>query len=179
MPARALPFPWNDFLRFQSAGDSRAANPDSFGHDDALTACVDELGLSGRSMDSVSLCGQFENLCCNRAAKYRRRIRLSERFAERRRSMRRESVRSLVQGRGPLCEDHVAKVATSELLGLVRQSVRETDWRVLWMLAEGYSYAEVAARHGVTVESLKSRTCRLRSQIRNSNVGRKVQAAMC
>ena len=68
--------------------------------------------------------------------------------------------------------DPVARDATSELLGLVRQCVPETDWQVPWMLAEGYSYGEIASPHGVTVESLKSRTCRLRSRIRNSREGR-------
>jgi hypothetical protein len=179
MPTNALPFPWNDYLQFQSDGDVRTANSASFGHDDALSSLVDDFGPSGRQLDSVSRRSQFENLCCNRAAKYRRRTRLMERFAERQRSMRRESVRSLLGGRGPLPEDHAATVATSELLDLVRRCVPEADWNVLWMLAEGYSYNEIAVRYGVTAESLKSRTCRIRSRIRNSTVGRRVQAAMC
>ena len=178
MSARALPFPWNDYLQFQSDGDSRTASPASFGQDDALAALVEDFAPGGRPLDSVSLRNQFENLCCNRAAKYRRRIRLTERFAERQRSIRRESVRCLLGGRGPLPEDHAAAVATSELVGLVRRCVPEADWQVLWMLAEGYSYGEIAARYGVTAESLKSRTCRLRSRIRNSTVGRRVQAAL-
>ena len=179
MSANALPFPWNDYRQFQSHGDVRTANSASFGHDDALSSLVDDFSASGGQLDSVSLRSQFENLCSNRAAKYRRRIRLTERFAERQRSMRRESVRSLLRGQGPLPEDHAATVATSELLGLVRRCVPEADWNVLWMLAEGYSYDEIAARYGVTAESLKSRTCRIRCRIRNSTVGRRVQAALC
>jgi hypothetical protein len=178
VPAHALPFPWNDYLQFQSDGDGRTAIPASFGHDDALAALVDDFGPSGQPPDPVSLRSQFENLCCNRAAKYRRRIQLMERFAERRRAMRRDSVRSLLGGRGPHPEDHPAKVAISELVDLVRRCVPKADWQVLWMLAEGYSYDEIAARYGVTAESLKSRTCRLRSRIRNSTVGRMVQAAL-
>ena len=46
MSARDLPFPWNDYLRLQSAGDDRAANPASFGHDDALAAFVDNCWLT-------------------------------------------------------------------------------------------------------------------------------------
>lgn len=178
MPAHALPFPWNDYHQFQSAGDVGASNPASFGLDDALAALVDDLSSGDPPSDSVSLHSKFENLCCNRAAKYRRRIRLVERFAERQRSRRRESVRAQLVGRGPLPEDHAARVATAELLELVRRCVSEAEWRILWMLAEGYSYGEIAACYGVTVENLKSRTSRLRSRIRNCTVGRMVHAAM-
>ena len=90
MSARALPFPWNDYLQFQSDGDSRTASPASFGQDDALAALVEDFAPGGRPLDSVSLRNQFENLCCNRAAKYRRRIRLTERFAERQRPVGRQ-----------------------------------------------------------------------------------------
>lgn len=179
MPAHALPFPWNDYHHFQSAGDDWATSPASFGHDDALAAIVDDLGSGGRPPDSVSLGNQFENLCCNRAAKHRHRLRLVEQFTERLRLKQRESVRTRSAGRGPLPEDHVARVATAELVDLIRRCVSEPDWRVLWMLAEGYSYGEIAARYGVTVENLKSRTCRLRSRIRNSAIGRMVHASMC
>jgi DNA-binding NarL/FixJ family response regulator len=179
MPAPALPFPWNDYHQFQSAGDDRASNPASFGHDDALAALVDDLSSGGPPSDSMSLRSKFENLCCNRAAKYRRRIRLMERFAERQRSSQRESVQAQLAGRGPVSEDHAASFATAELLDLVRRCVSEPEWRILWMLAEGYSYGEIAAQYGVTVENLKSRTCRLRNRIRNSTVGLMVHAAMC
>ena len=72
----------------------------------------------------------------------------------------------------------IPQVATSELVGLIRRCVPKADWQVLWMLAQGCSYGEIAACCGLTVESLKSRVCRIRGRIRESRVGRMLQAAL-
>lgn len=178
MFASTFPFPWNDFLQFQSADDGRTTSPVSLGREEALAALINDFDADRGVRDSESLRSKFNNLCCNRAAKYRRRIQLDERLAEFLRVMRREEVRSLRSGRGPLSEDHAGMVATRELLSLIRQCVPEADWQVLWMLAEGYSYGEIAARCGLTVENLKSRACRIRGRIRESRVGRMLQAAL-
>jgi DNA-directed RNA polymerase specialized sigma24 family protein len=178
MPSSALPFPWNDFLQFQSVGDNRSTCPASLGREEALTALVGAFGSDDEERDSENLRSQFDNLCCNRSAKHRRRTQLNERLAEVRRAERREGVRSLLSGRGPLSEDHVGMVITRELLNLARQCVPEADWQILWMLAEGYSYEETAACFGLTADNLRSRACRIRGRIRESQVGRLLHAAL-
>lgn len=178
MSAFALPFPWGDFAHFQSCDDGRTTWPIALGHDEALTALVGGLSDYDAVHGSERLRGRFSNLCCNRAAKHRRRLRLDRQFADVRLADRREAVRSLLSGRGALAEDQMGSVAIRELLDLVRQEVSESDWRILWMLAEGYSYGEIAAHCNTTPESLKCRICRVRSRIRESRVGRLVQAAL-
>jgi hypothetical protein len=178
MPASALSFPWNDFLQFQTACEGRTTCPASLGREEALTIFVGELDPDGGKHDSRSLRTQFDNLCCNRAAKYRHRIQLSKQFADLRRAQRSEVERSLLSGRGLLPENHTGMVAIRELLSLARQCVSKGDWKILWMLAEGYSYGEIAGCYGLTIGNLKSRLSRIRSRIRKSPVGRLLHTAL-
>lgn len=179
MSASALPFPWDDFAHFQSCNDSRTIWPIALGRDEALTALLGDLGRDDSLRDSERLRGQFRNLCRNRAAKHGRRRRLDKQFAGSDRfASRRGAVQSPLGGRGALAEGQVGSVAIRELVDLIRQEVPESDWQILWMLAEGYSYGEIAARYNWTSECLKCRICRVRSRIRKSRVGRLVQAAL-
>jgi DNA-directed RNA polymerase specialized sigma24 family protein len=75
-------------------------------------------------------------------------------------------------------EKHTEAVATRELVSLIRREISESDWSILWMLAEGFTYGEVADKFGMSVAKLKSRVRRTRSRIRSSPTGRWVQEAL-
>ena len=178
MPPTSLPFPWNEFLHFQPKGDRRSVSPDSLGQEEALSALVDDIGAGRGPSDPDQIRRQFDNLRSNRTAKHRRRFRLDRRMAEDILGSRIEGTRQVRVDRGPFANDHSEAVATRELVGLVRKSVPATDWRILWMLAEGYSYSETAARCEMTIEALKCRASRARGRIRNSPVGSAILAAI-
>lgn len=164
MTSPDLPGRWCVFHRLNSLGRSQKINPRSLGRDDALTALLDRFGTAQAPSDPGIHQRQFDYLCVNRATKYRHRVRLNRRIAEGTANF--------------LIEQHTEAVAMRELVSLVRREISDSDWSILWMLAEGFTYREVADKFGMSVVRLKSRVCRTRSRIRNSSTGRWIQEAM-
>jgi DNA-directed RNA polymerase specialized sigma24 family protein len=107
---------------------------------------------------------EFDCLCANRTAKYRRRAQLDRRFA----------------GTGQVFQTQpiIEVVALRELAEMVRRATSDIDWQILRMLAEDFTYAEVADRLGMSVGKLKSRVSRARCRLRSSPAGRHIQEAL-
>lgn len=85
--------------------------------------------------------------------------------SERRRQRHRARLR-LVYLRGvEASADPDDALASREGLRIARSKVSIRDWRVLCQVAEGYSYAEVAAQVRCTPESLRIRVLRCRQRL--------------
>jgi DNA-directed RNA polymerase specialized sigma24 family protein len=155
---------WHIYHQLHSFGHSQKINPRTLGREDALTTLLGRFGAIPTPLDPGAVQRQFDYLCVNRATKYRHRMRLDRRIAE-------------VDAHNPV-EKHTEAVATRELVSLIRREMSESDWSILWMLAEGFTYGEVADKFGMSVARLKSRVSRTRSRIRSSPTGRWVQEAL-
>lgn len=164
MSSPDLPAPWGVYLRLHSLGLSRKITSLSLGRDEALTELPDQLGTECAPSDPDIVQRKFDYLCVNRATKYRHRARLDHQVAERTTHV--------------LAEKHTNAVATRELVDLVRRETSDADWSILWMLAEGFTYREVADKFSMSFEKLKSRVCRTRFRIRSSSTGQRVQEAL-
>ena len=166
MHSMCLPFPWGDYLGpQQAANDNFIINARSLGCEEALTAILEDFGSNCAPSDSDAVQRRFGNLCTNRRAKYRQRKQLNKKWADE-------------NSRESSAADHTEVVATVELVELLRVYVSRAEWQLLWKLAGGSSYREVAAQCGISVGNLKSRTSRIRDRVRNSNVGRRIQLAL-
>ena len=135
------PLPRSLYHQLHALGHSQKINSRTLGRDDALTALWQVRSDSYPSR-SRRVQRQFDYLCVNRATKYRHRMRLDR--------------RSEGDTHNPV-EKHTEAVATKELVGLIRRELSESDWSILWMLAEGFTYGELADKFGIAVEKLKSR----------------------
>jgi hypothetical protein len=164
MHAPDLPAHWDIFRQLHAVVDSRRVDSRTLGREEALTALLDRFGMGCDPPDPADVQRQFDYLCANRAAKYRRRARLDRHIAE--------------MGQVILTERTTASVALKELVEMVRCETPDADWRILRMLAEGFTYLEVADWLGVSVGNLKSRASRRRHHLRSSPIGRRVQNAL-
>ena len=141
-----IPAPWSLYHQLHALGHSQKINSRTLGRDDALTALLGRFGATPTPLDPGAVQRQFDYLCVNRATKYRHRMRLDRRYPE-------------GDTHNPV-EKHTEAVATKELVGLIRRELSESDWSILWMLAEGFTYGELADKFGMSVEKLKSRVRR-------------------
>jgi DNA-binding CsgD family transcriptional regulator len=167
MSAADIPAPWRIFQILQSSAAGRKLDPFGLGHDEALTELPGLFHPSdtGATLpDPERLRRRFDHLRANRATKFRRRAKLDRQIAKRTPSAVTEAV------------DEV--VAVKELTELVHLETSESEWELLRLLADGFTYNEIADRHGTSVESLKSRVSRVRSRIRLSPAGLVIQKAL-
>jgi DNA-binding NarL/FixJ family response regulator len=89
------------------------------------------------------------------------RTAASERRRERYRArLRLTSLRGVEVGADP-----DERLAAREGLRIARSKVSSRDWPVLWQVAEGYNYPEIAGRIGVTPGCLRVRVQRCRQQL--------------
>ncbi len=57
-----------------------------------------------------------------------------------------------------------------EALQHIQDSLASSDWTLLWKLAVGHEYAEIAQQRGVTAGSLRARVLRLRRSLANPDI---------
>ena len=164
MPSPDLPAQWGVFHRLQAIGSSRRVDSQTLGRDEALTALSDKFGTGCDPLDPDSVQRQFDRLRVNRTAKYRRRVQLDRQIAENTQTI--------------LPAQHTQVVAIKELAELLHRETPEADWQILRMLADGFTYREIADQQGLSITNLKSRVFRVRCRLRSSPTGRQVQGAL-
>jgi hypothetical protein len=141
-----LPHPWDIYARLQAAlSRGNHLSDQTWGTEAALDAIL----LSLQEKNPVT----SDDLA---------RIAASERRRERHRARLR-----LVHltGGGEIGVDPDGALAAREGLRIARSKVSSRDWRVLCQLAEGYSYADVAAQTRSTPGNLRIRVLRCRQRL--------------
>ena len=149
----------------QAIINSYIINSKSLGREEALTAILEDFDRGRAPSDSDAFQRRFGNLCTNRRAKYRQRKQLDKKWVAQ-------------DSREFLADDDTETASRRELAELLQGEVSPAEWQILWKLAEGHSYREVAAQCGMSLANLKSRTSRIRDRVRNSDMGRIVQLAL-
>ena len=119
--------------------------------DDAYTTLVDEVDRH----TARSLQRRFLNLVSNRRPKYRRRQAIESLLA---RSLSTEDTAA----------EPVELLARREIGEMVLAAVRPDERALLWGVAEGRSYEELARAVNEPVGTLKARVSRLRGRLRSS-----------
>jgi hypothetical protein len=147
------PIPWEVLARLQSQSDPRTTHARSLGREEAFEGVLDDL-LNHRILaEAEQIERRFNNLCANRATKYRRRACLLRRW------------RVGQRHDGP---DPSERLLTQDLIEHVRRAISANDYRYLLQLAEGRSYAQVATWHSMREGNLRSRVCRARACARSA-----------
>jgi hypothetical protein len=145
------PIPWEVIARLQSKSNPRTTHPRSLGREEAFEGILEDLFDQRILPEAEVIERRFDYLCANRATKYRRRVHLRRVWSSQQR---------------PGIPDSSQKLATHELVERLRKVVQAADYCCLLQLAEGHSYADVAARHSLNEGNLKSRVCRARARAR-------------
>jgi DNA-directed RNA polymerase specialized sigma24 family protein len=140
-----FPHPWDAYARLQAAlSRAHRLSEKTWGTEAALDAILFSLQDNHPvTSDDVTRAAASER----RRERHRARLRLVH-------------LASVEVGADP--DD---AFAAREILRIARSKVSGRDWPVLCQLAQGYSYAEVAARTGDTPGSLRVRVRRCRQQL--------------
>lgn len=145
---------WMAFSRLQHVINSLPIDATVWGRDEAATDLVDE--LVSDELSPVEVNRRFRGIALNRARKHRNRAQRYGDYVARHRD-------------DAYNEDEQAMEATAhELFQLVRRAVSIEEWNVLWRLAEGSSYEELAGVRGMSAVSLRTSVSRLRERVRRT-----------
>ena len=137
--------------RLQSKSNPRTTHARALGREEAFEGILEDLLQQQIPPEAEAIERRFGHLCANRATKHRRRACLLRRWG---------------RSHSHDIPDPSDRLVTQELLRHVRGVVPATDYGYLRELAEERSYAEVAARHGLSEGNLKLRVCRARARAR-------------
>lgn len=142
--------PWDELTHIQSIVEKqRPSSPaEMHGIDEAYTMVVSEV----TEHTAQSLRRRFWNLVSNRVPKYRRRNAIENRLAW----------GTPAEG----ARDPIEVLVQLELVSIVQTEVEPGEDMLLWGVATGRSYEELASAMGVPVGTLKARASRLRRRLR-------------
>jgi hypothetical protein len=143
---------WMAFSRLQHFLNSLSIDATIWGRDEAGTDLVTDLANDDLSPAEVNR--RFRGIALNRARKHRNRAQLYGDHAAR------------CRGEAYHEDNQATDAAARELLQLVRRAVSIEEWNVLWRLAEGSSYEELAGVAGTSEVSLRTRVSRVRERVR-------------
>jgi hypothetical protein len=148
----SLPSFWHLFFVLQRAANASILTSRTWGTEEALDSLLGEVPREGTLVPHILL-QRFTNLRSNRTAKHRHRQHLLAALA-------RDTAR-----RGAAPSDPADMALAHERLEQLRTQATRHEWCLLEALAEGYTYAEVAASRGISVGCCKTQGCRLRKRL--------------
>ena len=164
---------WATFQALQQLPQPQAIQHD-FARGETLDVILDEIAAEP-SAPSEQIRRRFRSLSRNRRTKYYER-----------KALERESVRPSYRRGGrdfevvmlaPRQKDASDAVAMAQLLMLVRGLLSEADFQLLWEIAIGATYAEIAVKLGISITAAKARIFRIRQRVRTNPVGRTIEEA--
>lgn len=153
-----VPHLWGDYLLYQEQVASTAReHTRSRGDDESLTDVLEKIASSISSNSAQAPAPPSVNLCDNRAAKYRHRLRIE---------------RTHANELSPTTFDTniIDELAMKHTIMRLRREVEPMDWQLLQALAEGESFSSISKERGASVEGLKSRVSRLRRRLREGDL---------
>ena len=150
----SAPSCWDDYASIQQRRDRQPVDHRVWATEEQLDEFIDAV-CGNRLPQKSELRSQWlDNLATNRAKKHRRR-----------QSLLRNDY-SFVCGRSQ-SSDPFEEVVRNESIARIRANTTAAEWRILWALACGDSYAAVGTRERLTVAALKSKVSRCRSRVQN------------
>ena len=186
--------PWGELESIQLVVERgrRRNSAEAFAVEEAYSNLIDE--VTNHTFESLRR--RFQNLVSNRIAKFQRREMIERTVTRMVRARvngsagesdnhrvdgdsreenvatthyrRRDEFVERLAARSANCGDPAVLCARDEQVRRVRALLLPDDWRVVWELASGHSYAELAVDHGVSVGTLKARVARMRARIRKA-----------
>ncbi len=143
---------WEEYRALQRKADRARLDSYSWALEERLNYFLDAIdGALPRNLEIRSK--SLHNLVLNRTKKHSRRARLLEEQYG-------------VSTAEPSPEDvAVQQLYLRERIAIVRGAASETDWRILWSLAEEKDYCTVAKHEGMSISALKARVCRCRRRL--------------
>ncbi len=176
MPAEP-PVPWTVFSEIQENNDPSSVDQ-ALGREEALDQILDEI-VANPSVSEERIYKRFRSLSRNRRSKYcyRRDLDWNRGRPDRRRGGQYFSSPSF-QSPAPNVFDVFEDIARAELVTLVRSVLPQEDFHLLWEIAEGISYRDLAYARAVSIATIKARVFRIRERIRTSAVGEALRAAL-
>ena len=165
---------WSTFADFQRDGEPLSIER-ALGREEALTNVLEEL-INDPSTSDHNLRRRFASLSRNRSSKYYHRRDLERNQA--RPSYRRGGRGFDSSSTAPIGSDLSEEIAQAELVMLVRDLLPEHDFLLLWEIAEGRTYSDVACDQEVSVASIKARVFRIRARIRMSPIGQELRRVL-
>ncbi|MGA2257658.1 MAG: hypothetical protein ABSG53_23605 [Thermoguttaceae bacterium] len=166
--------PWTVFQQLQQ--DRQPASIElCLGREEALTAVLHQI-TGGPPTEEADIRKRFSNLLINRSSKYRHRRYIVENLA-------RPAQRRCGEGYCLSASRHVAaEIAESvdwgKLVALVASLLPQADFNLLWDIATGGTYTEIAAAAQISVAALKARVFRIRERVRMSSVAPVIEKAL-
>ena len=151
---REIPEEWHQFCRLHAFNCQSRVSPRHAGSDEQLDAILIAFGRGTKLDDDVA-----DRIGRNRARKHRLRDRLVQDRLVQERLFRFDEVASLP-------DDVVEKAAIADHVAWVRSNTSAKEWHSLWLLAEGFSYAQVAQTLHLSEGTLKSQVARCRARLR-------------
>ncbi len=143
-----LPHPWGAYAHLQKLSRRPYVDDRAWGYEAGLDLVVAS-SLAGK----LPCQNEIDRAVASGARLNRYRSRLRARYLQ--------AEESANPGTG--MEDFEARQALQD----IRDSLASSDWTLLWELALGGEYAEVARQRGVTAGSLRARVLRLRRSLCN------------
>lgn len=144
---KTLPEEWAFYARVQRGANRTQITSRYWAADEAADAALEMLAVPTPSLSELSI--GLKNIVANRAAKHRHRARiLHDQFFPMMQDMTMPPIDRQV-------------VAMAEL-ERIRHRLSRQDWHLLLEVAQGQSYAALAAQCDETVGALKMRVSRLR-----------------
>ena len=165
---------WTTFAALQERTEPQSIDQ-SLGREEALTEVLGDI-IGNPSISEDRIRRRFATLSRNRTSKYRHRRNLERDSA--RPSHRRGGRYLESSSLWPPVPDVSEQIAWAELVGLVRSVLPEHDFQLLWEVAEGESYRNLACEQGTSVASTKAKIFRARKRIRMSAVGQRLRTAL-
>jgi hypothetical protein len=173
MTTEGQPF-WSTFVDLQQLSQPKTADG-IFAREEALDTVLHDI-VQDPTIPAEKIRQRFKSLTRNRRTKYFDRL-----------SLDRERARPCY-GRGgshfetitlaPRAPDVSDAIANAQLMTLVRSVLPEGDFRLLWDLAVGATYPEIAVKLGVTIAAAKARIFRIRERVRKSWVAPTLRTAL-
>ena len=165
---------WATFQALQQLPQPRTIQGD-FAREETLDVILDEIAAEPSTL-SEQIRRRFRNLSRNRRTKYYQR-----------KALERESVRPSYRRGGrdfevvmlaPRQKDASDAVAMAQLVMLVRGLLSGADFQLLREIAIGGTYAEIAAKLGLSIAAAKARIFRIRQCVRTSPLGQTIDEAL-
>jgi DNA-binding NarL/FixJ family response regulator len=144
-------YPWNIYANLQQLSSAHDRLSDtSWGIERALNTILELADRGEISADPGVLTEQVENAINSGSWNERDRVRIRGRHFE------------------SLTEHVVPSAEAVVLLGELGGDLADEEWAIITAIADGVTYEELSREMGVSVRSLRTRVCRLRSRMRGA-----------
>jgi DNA-binding NarL/FixJ family response regulator len=143
--------PWDDYVSLQRQADRRKLDAKAWAAEEQAEEFLDGLAANKLHTDPNLRKTWLDNLGTNRAKKHRRRVSILRRLVYFRPGFELSKVHE--------------SIAKKETLARVQKKATPDEWAVLFALASGGTYQDLADTRGCSEQTMKTRVSRCRKRL--------------